>query len=70
MVRLDIIDNGRGFARETPAWKPGLGLASMEERVRLLGGSLTVASTPSVGTRVTATLPLESSNVEATHPAR
>lgn len=56
-VRLTIRDNGRGFDRTAPDWKPGLGLASMEERTRLLGGRLSIASAPRQGTRLEVTLP-------------
>jgi PAS domain S-box-containing protein len=58
-VQLVISDDGRGFDRALPAWRPGLGLASMEERIRILGGSLHVASTPGHGTRITVRVPLE-----------
>jgi signal transduction histidine kinase len=68
-VHLTIGDNGEGFDRAAPGWKAGLGLASMEERVRLLGGTLVVTSAPGAGTRVAATLPLHPSHAETTHPA-
>jgi signal transduction histidine kinase len=56
-VTLRIQDDGRGFDRTDPAWRPGLGLASMEERVRLLNGSLKIESSPGQGTTITARLP-------------
>ncbi|MGE3513123.1 MAG: ATP-binding protein [Vicinamibacterales bacterium] len=59
-VRLRIADNGRGFARNAPGWKAGLGLASMEERARLLGGTMTMASAPGQGTRLEVRLPAAS----------
>jgi len=54
-VRLEIVDNGRGFnprARTT-----GFGLLGMRERAQTIGGRLRVASRPSRGTRVLLTLP-------------
>ena len=38
-IVLTIADDGRGFVRDTVRGKGGLGLISMEERVRLVGGS-------------------------------
>ncbi len=58
-VTLDVADDGKGFARGTPGWRAGLGLASMEERARLLGGTFAVDASPGRGTRVTVHLPLE-----------
>ncbi len=58
-VKLEIVDNGKGFLRNQPGWRPGVGLASMEERARLLNGSFHVTSTPSQGTRITVSLPFE-----------
>jgi signal transduction histidine kinase len=56
-IELEVRDDGQGFRRDDPAWRPGLGLASMEERARLLGGDLGVSSAPGQGTRVRARLP-------------
>ncbi|MBM3810964.1 MAG: sensor histidine kinase [Acidimicrobiia bacterium] len=64
-VLLEIRDNGRGFDRAAPGWRAGLGLASMEERARLLGGRLSVESQPGQGTRVDATLPVREENEAA-----
>ena len=61
---LIVVDDGRGFDRSASDWRAGLGLASMEERVRLLGGTLTVQSTPGHGTRVQVGIPLEKTNAE------
>jgi signal transduction histidine kinase/ligand-binding sensor domain-containing protein len=51
-VRLTIVDNGAGFAAEATATRSasGFGLANIAERVRLLGGTLTVRSAPGAGT--------------------
>jgi signal transduction histidine kinase len=66
---LTVADDGTGFDRSTPDWKAGLGLASMEERVRLLGGTLLVTSAPGRGTKVQVRIPLETTNAETPDPA-
>ncbi|MBL8228051.1 MAG: HAMP domain-containing protein [Bryobacterales bacterium] len=57
-VMLEIRDDGIGFDRTRPNRGPGLGLASMEERTRLLGGRLIVDSSPGNGTTIRVTLPV------------
>jgi signal transduction histidine kinase len=54
-LRLVASDDGKGFAQER---RGGLGLSSMRERVRQLGGRLSVDSAPGRGTSVTASVPL------------
>jgi signal transduction histidine kinase len=49
---IRIADDGRGF--DTATSTPGLGLASMEERVRLLGGQWTLRTAPGAGTEIVA----------------
>ena len=57
---LEVTDDGRGFdVQRAEERRPGMGLFSMRERVSLVNGTLTVASTPGRGTRVVATIPLE-----------
>ena len=62
-VRMEVEDRGRGFdPRAVPKnGGPGerVGLAGMRERIALLGGELTIASTPGNGTCVAAEVPLE-----------
>jgi signal transduction histidine kinase len=62
-LRVSLFDNGRGFEAEKfraePQARRGLGLASIEERAKYLGGSLDVQSAPGRGTRVTVRVPLE-----------
>jgi two-component system NarL family sensor kinase len=57
-AQLDVEDDGRGFdAAHIP---PGrYGLIGLNERARLLGGSLVLESTPDEGTRIEVTIPLE-----------
>jgi two-component system sensor histidine kinase UhpB len=57
-VELAIIDDGRGFEPDSGMRSGGLGLISLDERVRLLGGSLTIMSEPQNGARMTVQLPL------------
>ncbi|WP_434452926.1 sensor histidine kinase [Lentzea sp. E54] len=52
VVVLDVLDDGVGFA---PSVR-GFGLTAMEERVALLGGTVTVESAPGNGTAVNVTL--------------
>jgi len=51
-VHLRVADDGRGFDAQSPEWRRGLGLTSMEERVRPLGGHVEVHSRPGQGTEV------------------
>ena len=68
-LSIAIADNGRGFDRGAGA-RGGLGLASMEERARLLGGRFDLSSIPGQGTRITVTLPAPTDHEEATTPPR
>ncbi|MFZ4621900.1 MAG: ligand-binding sensor domain-containing protein [Bacteroidota bacterium] len=55
-VRLEIRDNGKGFSPESV--RHGIGLAGISERVRILGGSLSIVSTAAEGTTLSITLPV------------
>ncbi len=58
-VVLDVADDGRGFDPvEKPGGVRGHGLPAMQARVRQLGGTLTIESTPDEGTVLTAAIPL------------
>jgi signal transduction histidine kinase len=60
-VRLEVRDEGRGFAQGTAAPAgPGerVGMAGMQERIRLLNGSFRVTSTLGKGTSVAVEVPL------------
>lgn len=61
-ARLVVRDNGQGFDRRAPGWRPGVGLAAMEERVRGLGGQVTLVSGSGNGTTLTVTLPSRGSD--------
>jgi signal transduction histidine kinase len=56
-VSVTVEDDGNGFDGDTD--HDGFGLLGMRERVALLGGDLTVTSSPGDGTRVAAELPVE-----------
>ncbi len=55
-LELYVADSGSGFDRE--GTHGGLGLVSMEERVRLLGGSFRLTSQPRLGTRLEVRVPV------------
>jgi signal transduction histidine kinase len=55
-IKLQLSDNGEGF--DCNRKHGGLGLISMRERMRLVGGTLEVWSQPSRGTRVEAIVPV------------
>lgn len=57
-LQLRIYDDGSGFDPSTPPTKASLGLLGMRERVRMVGGLLTVQSQPGEGTRVEVVVPL------------
>ena len=57
-VRLSVEDDGRGFdASDLPGDRHGL--VGINERARMIGGSLDVRSSTGAGTRVEVTVPLE-----------
>ncbi len=58
-VHLRITDDGCGFNPDSQGVKKrGLGLKNISERVRMLGGKLTLESAPEKGTQLAATIPL------------
>ena len=54
-ITVGLLDNGVGFIPEPS--NTGYGLRGMRERVQLLGGRLTIQSTPGQGTLLQVTLP-------------
>jgi PAS domain S-box-containing protein len=60
-VGLVVADEGVGFDLWQARVRGGLGLASMEERVKLLAGSFQIKSQPGSGTQVYVRIPLRSS---------
>jgi len=57
-IRLRVEDTGDGFDPKEIRGKGGLGLISMEERVRLVKGDFTIQSQPGRGTTVEVFVPL------------
>jgi len=57
-IALAVRDNGAGFDPTRKGERASLGLASMRERVRLVGGRLNIESVPGNGTTLSAWVPL------------
>jgi len=68
-VQLVVTDDGRGFDGERAGARMdaggGLGLFSIRERLRGIGGGLRVESEPGGGSRVTLVVPMSSATVES-----
>jgi signal transduction histidine kinase len=60
-VTFVVEDDGRGFdvaqVQARPSGDQGLGLAALDERAKMLGGSLHIQSRQGAGTRVACTIP-------------
>ncbi len=57
-VRLVIEDDGKGFNASEPLSEGQVGLVGIRERARLIGGSVTVESSPGQGTTICVSVPL------------
>jgi signal transduction histidine kinase len=64
-LELEVRDDGVGFVPAAAQGRSGLGLSSMRERARLLGGTCSVDSAPGQGARVRVRLPLASGDGHA-----
>ena len=62
-IGLSVRDNGKGFDMDTHTHRAGLGLMSMQERARLLGGFFRIHSGVTQGTKVCAWVPLSREDV-------
>lgn len=60
-IVLEIKDNGLGFTPDSSANRRGLGLSSISERVRYLGGQFHLESADGRGTKLTIQIPWRSS---------
>jgi signal transduction histidine kinase len=58
VVQLRVSDDGNGFNPEDLRNRHGLGLVSMKERLRSVGGEFAVWSKPSLGTQVEGRVPV------------
>jgi len=59
-IHLVVSDLGKGFDLETAMQGRGLGLTSMQERVRLVKGTISIESEPMGGTTIHVRVPLRS----------
>jgi len=57
-IHLTVRDSGKGFDRVAAKTSQGLGLISMEERLKLVNGTLSIDSQPGSGTTIEARVPL------------
>ena len=57
-IHLTISDAGKGFDVEAAAQGSGLGLTSMQERIRLVNGTISIKSKPLAGTAIQVVVPL------------
>jgi PAS domain S-box-containing protein len=57
-ILLTVRDQGKGFDPSRNNKVEGIGLQSMRERARMLGGTFDVRSTPERGTEIAVTIPL------------
>jgi PAS domain S-box-containing protein len=64
-IHLSVKDSGAGFYREAAKESRGLGLISMEERLKVLNGTLSIESQPQRGTMIHARVPFDSSSDSA-----
>jgi signal transduction histidine kinase len=60
-INLQVRDRGAGFDIEASKWSTGMGLVSMQERVRLVCGELSIESASERGTMIHARVPLNAS---------
>jgi len=58
LIQLLVSDDGIGFNLEQARQNRGLGLVSMRERLRSVGGEFSICSTPSLGTQVKGIVPV------------
>jgi signal transduction histidine kinase len=64
-IRLRVTDEGVGFRPASVKGKRGLGLPSTKERLRLVGGTMSIESQPMRGTQITAVIPLCAPDLES-----
>jgi signal transduction histidine kinase len=57
-IHLSVRDSGVGFDPELARNTQGLGLISMQERVKLISGTISITSTPQSGTEIYVRVPL------------
>jgi signal transduction histidine kinase len=57
-IHLTVRDSGVGFDPEVAKDTQGLGLVSMQERVRLVKGTISITSRPGAGTVINVRVPV------------
>ena len=62
-THLIVSDSGKGFDIEATRNGRGLGLTSMQERVRLVGGMILIDSKPLAGTTIHVRVPFKSEHI-------
>jgi PAS domain S-box-containing protein len=62
-AHITIADDGRGFEVDAVVRRHGLGLVSINERIKLAGGTVSIESRLNQGTRVHATIPVSPSPI-------
>jgi signal transduction histidine kinase len=67
-LRLEIRDDGKGF--DSAATSGGMGMTSMRERARTIGGHLTITAALGKGTRITLTVPIACMQASTTGSVR
>ena len=65
IIHLSVSDNGRGFDVDARESRGGLGLVSMRERLRLVGGVISINSN-SRGTKIEVSVPLAGTEILST----
>jgi PAS domain S-box-containing protein len=68
-ITLRIVDDGAGFEIGSLDGQSGLGLVSMRERLRLVGGTIAIDSRKSAGTRIDVRVPRCSTNQRPDEPS-
>jgi signal transduction histidine kinase len=66
-IVLAIADDGRGFDPAEARSRRGLGLLSLDERARLVGGHLTIDTKPQRGTELRIVVPMAEVEDAARH---
>ncbi len=56
-IAIEITDNGKGFEVSQAQLKNSLGLKTLAERIKIIGGTLSIKSTHKKGTTITALIP-------------
>jgi signal transduction histidine kinase len=59
LLEASLKDNGVGFDQDNQKNRSGLGLSGMEDRIKKVGGRLSIKSSPGLGTTVMFAIPLE-----------